>query len=240
MKKIFIIAFMLFAGNYLFAQKTKSSDKKNEISFNIGVAVPGGNFSKANYADPASGYAKSGLHLNLSGSHYFNKNWGAGLMIGYSQYGTRGAQSLADGYKEDSGTDSTTLYSIGHTNSLSVLVGPYFRIPAGKSFSVNLRAMIGYVNTHLAGFKIFYEDYLDNFMTQDKSSGGGLGLQFGVDANYKITKMIFIKAGVDYFYSKPRLDISYQNFIVNSGRKLASYDEALPGVNATLGLGFAF
>ena len=240
MKQIILAAVLFAIGTSVHAQKNKTDSGANEISINGGVASPSGNFSKSDYSDEKSGFSKTGVHLNLSAVHYFNKNIGIGLLLGYSQYGFKGTQSLADGYKEDSGTDSTTLYTKGNNSSISILAGPYYRIPVSNKLSVNVRALGGYVNTKLAGFQIFYEDYLENSMMQQKSSGGGFGYQLGAGLTYSITNNIAIKANADYFSSKPTINISYDNFIVNSGRKLTAYNEAVSGINATLGIGFRF
>jgi len=94
------------------------------------------------------------------------------------------------GYKEDSGTDSTTLYAKGTNHSLSFLIGPVYRIDAGKKLFIDIRALVGYVHTHLTGFQIFYEDYTTNSMAQKESSGGGLGFQGGLAVGYYLTKKI--------------------------------------------------
>ncbi len=241
MKKILSAAAVFLTVTSLFAQKEEKAVLfGNEISVNAGVAVPTGNFAKGEYSDEKSGFAKTGVHLNLSAVHYFNKNFGIGLLLGYSQYQHNGTQSLADGYKEDSGTDSTTLYSKGNNSSVSILAGPYYKIPVSKKLAVNLRAVGGYVNTQLSGFQIFYEDYLENSMTQKKSSGGGFGYQLGAGLTYSVTPKIAIKANADYFSSKPKINITYDNFVVNSGRRLTTYNENISGVNATLGIGFTF
>lgn len=240
MKKTILAAFLLTAATCAFAQKGKMVIGSNEFSINVGAASPLGNFGKGEYDNLRSGYAKTGVHLNLSGVHYFNKSWGIGLLAGYSQYGKKGLQSLADGYKEDSGTDSTTLYTKGHTSSFSILAGPYYKIPICNKLTVDIRAMGGYVNTNLAGFQIFYEDYLDNSMTQRKSSGGAFGFQLGAGLVYNLTKNIAAKANADYFSSTPKINILYDNFVVNSGRRLATYNEAISGINATLGIALQF
>jgi hypothetical protein len=237
MKKLTLIIIACMTGAGVFAQK-KSADKTFVLSVNGGVSLPSGNFSKADYADPKSGFANSGGHFNITGTYYFNKNFGVGVLVGYSAFGHTGSKSLSDGYKEDSGTDSTTLYLKGNNHSLNVLIGPYYRIPVGNKFSIDLRVLGGYVNTHLAGFQVFYEDYTTNAMSQEESSGGGFGFQAGAGVNYQLTKMIAIKANADYFSSKPKVDIKYDNFIVNSGRKLNSYDQSINGINVTLGVAF--
>jgi opacity protein-like surface antigen len=236
MKKITLILIACMATCGIFAQN--AANKIVTLSINGGTALPVGNFSKADYADLRSGYASAGGHFNITGTYYFNKNWGVGVLVGYSKFGHTGSQSLSDGYKEDSGTDSTTLYLKGNNHSLSVLIGPYYRIHAGNKFSVDVRVLGGYVNTHLAGFQVFYEDYTDNAMSQKESSGGGFGFQVGAGINYQLTKTVAIKANGDYFSSKPKMDIGYDNFVVNSGRRLGSYDQAINGIDLTLGFAF--
>jgi len=215
-----------------------NAQKSFNLSLNGGIAVPTGNFAKADYSDETSGFAKTGYHLNISGVYQFNKNWGAGLLVGYSQFGFKDPLSLAEGYKEDSGTDSTTLYVKGHNSNLSVLIGPYYFIPASKNVLIDIRVLGGYVNTHLAGFQVFYEDALDNSMTQKETSGGAFGLQVGAGVKYSVAKKISLHFNVDYFTSKPNMDITYENFVVNSGRRLTTYNEGINGVNATVGVGF--
>ena len=245
MKKIIISCSLLLIVSSSFAQEKKtvtpqSANKKNEIAINAGIGSPAGNFSKGDYADYRSGFAKTGVHFNLSAVHYFNKSWGVNLLIGGTEFGRTGSVSLADGYKEDSGTDSTTLYTQGNNKNFSVLAGPVFKIPAGKNLTLNIRALIGYSNTHLQGFKVYYEDGLDNALTQREASGGAFALQAGAGIRYNIIKSIAILANVDYFTSKPKINIGYDNYVVNAARKLTIYHESVSGVNATLGIGFIF
>ena len=236
MKRLIIAVFIIFVSVSMYAQKTSPSHLV--LSVNGGAAIPTGNFGKGDYADEKSGFSKTGVHVNISAVYYLNKNFGIGILGGYSQFGFKGAQSLADGYKEDSGTDSTTLFRKGNNRNLSILIGPYYTIPVSKKISVDLRVLGGYINTHLAGFEIHYEDYTDNIMTQKEASGGAFGFQAGAGITYHITERIGIKANADYFSSKPKINISYDNFIVNSGRRLDTYNESLGGVNATIGVAF--
>jgi Outer membrane protein beta-barrel domain len=235
MKTIIITTAILFSTVSLFAQKSPSAF---EVSLNGGIASPVGNFGKGDYANEKSGFAKTGSHVNITGTYFIHKAFGIGALVGFSQYGFNGTQSLSDGYKEDSGTDSTTLYTKGHNRSFSVLVGPYYSIAAGKKLSVELRALGGYVDTHLAGFQVFYEDYLDNTMTQKEASAGAFGFQLGAGLKYSINKIISVKLNADYFSSNPKINIMYENFIVNSGRRLTEYNETISGVNTTVGLAF--
>jgi outer membrane protein W len=236
MKRFFFLTLLCAAGYFTHAQ---APEQGFIIGIQGGIASPAGNFSKADYANQQSGFAGTGGHFNVTLTYYFPKNFGISALIGYSAFGNKGFQSLADGYKEDSGTDSTTLYSKGRPHSLSFLAGPTYRIHTGKKLSVDLRALAGYVNTHLAGFQVFYEDYTTNSMTQKESSGGAFGFEGGIGLDYAITKKISVRFNADYFTSKPKINISYENFVVNSGRKLATYQEAVCGVTATIGFAYA-
>ena len=246
MKKIILILTVLTGGLVASAQTTQKQEvapipaaSKFVLSLNGGAGIPTGSFGKGDYADVSSGFAKTGGHFNITGTYFLNKHFGIGALIGYSRFGFKGSQSLSDGYKEDSGTDSTTLYTRGSNHSWSFLAGPYYRIDAGKKLTVSLRALGGYTNTHLAGFQIFYEDYTDNAMSQREASGGAFAWQAGVGLAYHITSKLSVQINGDYFMSKPDIAISYDNFIVNSGRRLSKYNESISGINATVGIAYA-
>ena len=227
----------------LFAQKKESKEttgtSRFELSINGGIASPMGSFSKADYSDEKSGFAKTGGNFNITGTYFLNKHFGIGALIGYSRFGYKGSQSLSDGYKEDSGTDSTTLYTKGSNHALSFLAGPYYRIDACKKVSITAHVLGGYTQTHLAGFQIFYEDYIDNSMTQREASGGAFGLQAGLGVQYHINNKLSVQLNGDYFVSKPNIAITYDDFVVNSGRRLTSYNESISGINATVGIAYA-
>ena len=210
--------------------------QKITLSVNGGAALPMGGFGKGDYYDASSGFAGTGGHFNVTAGYSLGKHWGVQVLAGYSKFAFKGAQSLSDGYKEDSGTDSTTLYRKGTNHSWSFLIGPTYKIDAGRKFSITARALGGYVNTHLAGFQIFYEDYLDNAMSQREASGGAFGWQAGLGLQYKLTARLAVQINADYFASKPNIDISYDNFVVNSGRRLTRYNETIGGINTTAGL----
>jgi hypothetical protein len=216
-----------------------SSAQHLSLSINGGAAIPTGSFAKGDYADPSSGFAGAGGHFNFTGVWSLSKHWGIQAFTGYSRLSFKGPQSLSDGYKEDSGTDSTTLYGKGSNHVWSFLAGPCYSIAAGKKLTIGARALIGYVNTHLAGFQIFYEDYTGNAMTQREASGGAFGGQAGLSLGYPLTQKLSVQINGDYFISKPDIPIHYDNFIVNSGRRLNTYNKSLGGINASIGLSYS-
>ena len=208
------------------------------LSVNGGAVIPVGDFGKGDYGIEASGFAGTGGHFNVTGTWWFKNHFGITGLAGYSRFGSKGAQSLSDGYKEDSGTDSTTLYRLGSNHSLSFMAGPVYELAICKGLSMQFRALAGYMKTHLAGFRLFYEDYTDNAMAQREASGGAFAWQAGVGLAYHLTKKLSVQINGDFFSSKPAIAITYDNFVVNSGRRLSKYDRAIHGVNATAGVAY--
>ena len=231
MKKII---FVLMA----FGSVLTASAQHLSLSVNGGASIPTGGFSKGDYYDAASGFAGTGGHFNVTGTWWLKKHLGITALVGYSRFGNKGTQSLADGYKEDSGTDSTTLYRSGSNHSLSILIGPSYELTLFKGLNLQLRALGGYTRTHLAGFRIFYEDYTDNAMAQREASGGAFAWQAGVGLAYHLTRKLSVQINGDFFMSKPDIAISYDNFVVNSGRRLSAYNTAISGVNVTAGVAY--
>lgn len=234
MKKILIIAVILFTAFTGFAQK------KVSFSLNGGIASPVGNLSKSSYEDNNSGYSKTGFHINADAVFHLDKNFGIGVNVANSSFGHKGLVNLSDGYKEDSGTDSTTLVSKGNNNIFSVMAGPVFSLPVTSKLHVNFRIYGGYADVNMKGFTIYFEDYTDNALTQNNAKKGGFAVQAGLGLAYDITKCISVRLNSDYFTVKPKLDITYDNFNVNSGRRLTTYNESLNSINTTLGIGFNF
>lgn len=208
------------------------------LSVNGGAAIPTGAFAKGDYSDASSGFAGTGGHFNITGTWSVSKHWGIQALIGYSRWAYKGSQSLSDGYKEDSGTDSTTLYRQGNNHAWSFLAGPIYHLSAGKKLTVSARVLVGYIDTHLAGFQIFYEDYTDNSMTQQGASGGAFGGQAGLGLAYHLSSKLSVQINGDYCVSKPNISVHYENFVVNSGRRLNTYSQSIGGITATAGLAY--
>ncbi len=231
MKK-FLFVLMAFGG------MLPASAQHLSLSVNGGAGIPVGDFGKGDYNNEASGFAGTGGHFNVTGTWWFRNHFGITALAGYSRFGFKGAQSLSDGYKEDSGTDSTTLYRQGSNHALSFMAGPAYELAICKRLSVQFRALVGYTRTHLAGFQVFYEDYTDNVMAQREASGGAFAWQAGVGLAYHLTKKLSVQINGDFFSSKPDIGMTYDNFIVNSGRRLSKYHRAISGVNATAGVAY--
>ncbi|WP_344981376.1 outer membrane beta-barrel protein [Compostibacter hankyongensis] len=221
-----------------FAQDKKPV--KSYIGITGGVSAPSGNFVKGDYDNDKSGFAGTGAAIGLTGVYYFKSGFGIGGLATYNGYGFKGAQQLADGYKEAFDVDSSTVKVDGSNHTLNILVGPYYAFPLGKKLSLDLRVLGGLVNASLAGNKVYLEDNTDATFGQKKSTASAFGFQAGAGLRYAIAPHLALLLNVDYFSSKPDFKVSNENRPVNAGRLITRYHESISGINGNLGVAYQF
>jgi hypothetical protein len=229
--------FSLFLIAVVISYATVSSAQKGSFYAGVsgGLSLPSGNFAQSDYGNNKSGFATSGFNFGLTGVYFLNKNFGVGGVVSYSKYGFKGAQNLADGYKEAFGVDSATVYIKGDNHSLNIMVGPYYSLPL-KKFNIDYRLLVGLVNASLAGNEVFLEDNPDNTFSQKNAKAATVGIQAGIGARYSLNKNFGVVLNVDYFYSKPSFSIENVNRANEAGRKITTYSEPLMGLNTNLSL----
>ena len=140
------------------------------IGLTGGTSAPFGNFTKTDFNDPKSGFAGTGLNMGITGTKMLSKNFGISALISYHGYSFKGLQVLADNFKDAFAIDSSTVNVVGSNYSLNFLVGPYYSLPIGKKLSFDSRLLVGWVNAHLAGNQVFFEDQAASTFTQKAST----------------------------------------------------------------------
>ncbi|HEY0271621.1 MAG TPA: outer membrane beta-barrel protein [Chitinophaga sp.] len=243
MKRIFILLALL-AGMSAQAQDKKptpAAGAQSYIGLTGGVNFPLGSFGKGDYNDDKSGYANTGFNIGITGVYYFkHSHFGIGGVASLARYGFKGAQSLADGYKEAFDIDSSTVYVKGHHQSFNILVGPYYNFAFGSKLGLDIHVLGGVVNATLPGFEVFIEDQEGNNFAQEKAKKSAFGLQGGAALHYYISKHFNVFVGVDYTYANPSFDIDNVNRPVNAGRKIETYHQPLTSLQTNVGVAYGF
>lgn len=242
MKRIFILLALLGA------LQTQAQDKPEPatgahsyLGLTGGVNFPLGNFGKGDYSNDKSGYAGTGFNIGITGVYYFkHSNFGIGGVASLAQYGFKGAQSLADGYKEAFDIDSSTVYVHGHHQALNILVGPYYNFSFGRKLALDVHVLGGIVNATLPGFEVFIEDQEGNNFSQEKVKQSAFGLQGGAALHYNVCRHFSIFVGVDYNYSNPSFAINNVNRPVNAGRKIETYHQPFTSLQTNVGVAYRF
>lgn len=242
MKRIFILLAMLGSLQTRAQDKPKpTTGPHSYIGLTGGANFPLGNFGKGDYGNEKSGFANTGFNIGITGVYYFkHSNFGIGGVASMTQYGFKGAQSLADGYKEAFDIDSSTVYVHGHHQALNILVGPYYNFSFGSKLALDVHVLGGVVNAKLPGFEVFIEDQEGNNFSQDKAKQAAFGLQGGAALHYYVCKHINIFLGVDYTYADPAFKITNVNRPVNAGRKIESYHQPLTSLQTNVGVAYSF
>lgn len=209
---------------------------KSFIAITGGVSTVSGNYSKGDYYNSQSGFAKDGFNLGLTGAWFFkNSNWGIGGHFFYTHYGFNNSKGMAEGYKEDFDLDSTTVYIKGQNQTLNFLVGPYYNFSFGK-LQLDIHALVGLTHATLPGNEVYLEDGIGNQLIQRKATAGALGLEGGFNLKYSLTNHFGVLIGANYNYAKPDFDIVNENRKVVAGRKVDKYNEPIAGIQGNIGV----
>jgi len=212
----------------------KSMKEKGYIGITGGFSPVFGNFSKAEYSDPKSGFASSGMNIGLTGVYFIKHHFGIKGLISYNGYGYHGAQSLADGYKEAFDLDSTTLYRKGNNRTFNILVGPYYSLPLSDRLHLDFSVLIGYSNAQLAGNELFLEDGVGNQFEQKPATASAFGYQAGAGLRYDLGRHFGIGIQADYFGANPDFKVDNTNRKNEAGRLLTQYHEPIQSLNLNL------
>ncbi|HET8573694.1 MAG TPA: outer membrane beta-barrel protein [Edaphocola sp.] len=215
-----------------------SLKEKAYIGITGGFSPVFGNFSKAEYSDPKSGFASSGMNIGLTGVYFIKHHFGIAGLISYNGYGYHGAQSLADGYKEAFDLDSTTLYRKGNNRAFNILVGPYYSLPLSDRLHLDFSVLLGYTNAQLSGNELFLEDGVGNQFEQKPATASAFGYQAGAGLRYDLARHFGVGVQAAYFGAVPDFKIDNINRKNEAGRLLTRYHQPIQSLNLNLMLSY--
>lgn len=227
MNRILISIFLLTALNTAQAQNKPNAF----IEVFGGINSPSGNFTRADYSNLSSGFAKSGYLAGVSGAVFFGGNLGVGVTLSQADYGVN-TFALADGYREDFGVDEATAYS-KHYKFNNLLAGPYYSLAFGK-LTLDLRALGGISAATLPALRVALEDQSE--FTQNKATATGFAWQAGVGLRYAFLTHFGLSLRADYSSTNPAFVVSYTNINNDSGRTISGYNQPVSSLNGTVGI----
>lgn len=217
------------------------------IGVNGGVSFPMGNWGKSALisstsgfvSDPA-GFANKAPLISVDGAYFFSEHFGVGGVFNYATYKTKDLSTLSAGYQESFDADQVTT-TAGSYKSWSILPGIYFNQGLSKKFSFTARALAGitHTSTPKISVNVMDSDIDDGTFEQLSASKTAFALDGGIGLNYKLCKKWSLNLHGDYFYSKPNFKIENTNRSNVAGRYIDSYNQALNGINATLGVAYS-
>jgi opacity protein-like surface antigen len=213
-----------------------------------GVSIPTGNWGKSRlvistngYANDPAGFANTGGLGGVEGAWFFSKHFGLGGLFTYSAYKTKDLSTLSLGYQQSFDVDSvhTTANSYKVWN---IMPGIYFNYPIAKKLSLTARGLAGITNVTTPQIDVSINDggIHDGDIHQEKATKTSYAFDLGAGLSYNVIKCLAINLRADYFYSKPDVSINNTARMNAAGRRVDQYNEAMMGVNVSLGVAYVF
>ncbi len=143
-----LLLFSLLLSAIAFGQSTRRSS----LGLELGPSMPLSHYASQDatlFSDSSTsypGFAKTGLMMRMVYEHRLTHNFGiqADFMFGYNNVDQLAmADSLGSKINADLSLTATRPWNIG-----GILVGPFFRIPFGESFSFMARGKLGGVGVY--------------------------------------------------------------------------------------------
>ena len=232
MKKLLFLFIALLAGSVVMAQGSKKTiDSKSFLAFHAGPSIPVGDFHSNNFNNENAGFAKTGYNLNLLYGYELMKDFGITANLFYNN-NKLDNETIKREMETELNLNEGELdnLNLDHWKWYGVTIGPSLMQKLTPNLAADVRVMGGIVNANtpaitLAGQTLVGEDW----------SVAPL-LQAGFDLRIGIGKNVFIYAGADYIYMKPKFNVES-----NIG-ELVSEDiqQKISVVNVTGGVGIRF
>lgn len=139
MRTILLLLLVIF----LFSSSSYSqTTNRNYVGLSIGPSFPLGNFTKTNFNDTTSGWAKTGVSLVFDYAYRITHNFG---VMGIISYSSNGFNNLA--YRDSlNASHPDTTYSVEGVSGWGgggIMIGPYLRFPLGDNLSWDIRGVFG-------------------------------------------------------------------------------------------------
>ncbi len=167
------------------------------VGASIGFGMPMSSFAKTDTTD-AAGYAKPGIHLNISGGLKLMPYFGLMAMIGGSLNGFN-----VDKYSNHIILDSSAsnpVYSAKPYYLTQFLFGPFIYFSDGQKYNLMIKAMVGLGTVK---FPVIEQSITTPTTSQtttvETPSSKGFTYVVGAGLNYKLTDRIGILVGLDYY-----------------------------------------
>ena len=223
MKKILLSAIALFICGSSFAQII--GQKRHYLGFNVGAALPTGNFASTDFNNDKAGLAKTGLNVNLEGAGYIIPFVGIAGSLGAFTNSIN-----ADNYNTVTGKATVNKWQNGY-----VMAGPIVTLPIGK-FSIDGKVLFGVVGTKTPNIKI---DYANGSSTlYDEKFMVNFGYSVGGSIRYNLLSRLALKLNCDYISSNQSVTTNAKyNAPGQTESTSPDYTEHIDVRNINIGLG---
>jgi len=207
----------------------------NRISISVGPSFAEGNFGSTDHNETESGFAGTGVNLNLYFTHKINPNFGIGVK-GFTNSNVFKSASYVTELQMESGYPWVTNSS--YWNSDGLMAGIIGYIPSGKS-TFELSLLGGYMSLSSPETKFTLANTIAWFQLES-TKATSFGCNLGVGINCPLSENWSFLANLDYlmgsfkFGNMRSTDFQGTNEVSPGGK------QTFDALNLTIGLGYNF
>lgn len=205
--------------------------------FSIGCAIPTGRFGSMDIQQDYSGWARYGANLNIFYSHQFaNKNLGIIGMI-HAEINPIATQDVANEYWIVFPYYNWTVEG-GAVKRGGLMFGGFHQIKMNQEIHLVPRITLGMMAAYIPEITtsaLGNGQYL--WVRQKSIMAYSPSINFGLGANFRMTRESSFFINVDYHYNKPEFkDIESKDFQGNTSTR--SISQPIANLNLNMGLSF--
>ncbi len=230
--KFKILIILIFASIFVFSQSTN----RQYIGLAIGPSFPSGDFAATNLNDSTSGWAKTGVAINLNYAYRFTHNFGV-YAIGIFN------SNKFDNIKYKDALEAThqdTTFSVESTRNWSgggLLIGPYIRLPLSDNFSWDIRGAFGFFSGYSPKITLRSSGSEEPYY-RETGSAFSYAYSFGTGFKFKLANYYVLLFG-DYLSSPLKFD-NVTGWDWNQEPYETEIRQDISYINVTIGIGYYF
>ena len=218
------------------------------LGLSMGASFPFGDYASGDNAF-SSGYAGTNFVLNFDASYVVAPYIGVGATFSFgSNYADEDAlkktilTDLAERYSQidfPALEDAEFNINMGKWTYINLMVGPNVSIPL-VILHLDLRALGGitFLTPPEREVEITWTE--DEIFTSQSSQLIHFGYVLGAGIRFGMRGATGIRIGVDYFSSKPAMEVKTSHLLIPEKEKTVAFDLPMKTLHATLGLCFNF
>jgi hypothetical protein len=211
------------------------SQEKGNLSFTLGMAVPGGDYARADLDKRQTGFAQSGFCFDITYAYPFSKHVSAMAMFAFRNNSMN--TSAYEAALEKMYSFPVYVSATGWT-SQAFLIGPQGTYPLSDQFTLNAYFLFGFLSATSPEIAQTFDAPFNLVVQQFSATKTTGAYRFGVSARYDFGSQFFGLARLDLLSATP----NFPDLVIDSGSGAStspntSYSLTMNSVNFSIGMG---
>lgn len=239
--RLFFLLLVVSAITLFSGLQTATAQNNIMASVSVGVNVPAGDYAKTDFSDSTSGFAKTGVNLNLFFAYKFNKFIGLGAMV------TGGVNSIdQQKIRDEIVTDFRNLFPDANLSVTTkqwglggILGGVILSLPMNKRLAIDVRVMVGFFYAYSPEIRIDINPQSTDpeYIIMEKDKAPAFAYDFGGSFRYNLGGKKYFLLNFDYLSSTPEFKnaTTYYSFDTDD---VSTFKQEITCLNITIGVGY--